>query len=137
MKSSFSLTFDISRPFNDLLLNYIPNQDNMMFKRKGRCSITNMPKKFYPFDGAVGMNEVRETLMENDTRTQHSILLDVGEINVNGLAQSIQDECSSESSPRRVRVQSLDPEQTKNLTSGGVAFIKTASKRGCEVMVRL
>ena len=96
-----------------------------------------MPKKFYPFDGAVGMNEVRETLMENDTKTQHSILLDVGEINVNGLAQSIQDECSSESSSRRVLVQSLDPEQTKNITSGGVAFIQTASTRGCEVMVRL
>ena len=108
-----------------------------MFKRKGRCSITTMPNNFYPFDGAVGMNEVRETLMENDTKTQHSILLDVGEINVNGLVQSIQDECSSESSSRRVLVQSLDPEQTKNLTSGGVAFIQTASKRGCEVMVRL
>ena len=110
----------------------------MLFKRNDQCLITTIPSSFYPVDGALGMKEIVDVVMEQDSLVQHSVLLDEGEMTtseVDHLGSPILTECDPSTTFRRVAEVKVTAEQATTLEDGGLVFLPQESNRACSIMV--
>ena len=111
----------------------------MLFKKDNECLITEVPRRSFPVDGALGMKEIVDVVTEQDIIVQHSVLLDEGELTSqeeSNLKQPIREECAHNTATlRRVKQTRVSAEQVATLEEGGVVFLPESSTRGCNVMV--